>query len=196
MGTPVVAALSGKSSKVKLTIGRALRSLNGVVQKYRDRRLLTRACNAGHSVSAGISVIRSEACFRRSSSRAFEEKADPVAEHDSGGSAGRNILPKGAVGQFRAQRRPAFGLGTQGKSREPLLGICVEIAGRHARIAIALAREEARYVSKIFTLQRQLLIFRMALEEDELTAEVLGEAVDAAPRQVRQQLVAVRGQVI
>jgi hypothetical protein len=30
---PTSAALSGKSSKVKLTIGRALRRLNGVVQK-------------------------------------------------------------------------------------------------------------------------------------------------------------------
>ncbi|MGA2998325.1 hypothetical protein [Bradyrhizobium sp.] len=64
MEAPVVAALSGKSSKVKLTIGRVLRSLNGVVQKYRDRRLLTRACNAGHSVCAGISVTRSETRFR------------------------------------------------------------------------------------------------------------------------------------
>jgi hypothetical protein len=56
MDTPSVAALSGKSSKVKLTIGRSFRSLNGVVPKYRDRRLLTRACSAGRSGCAAISI--------------------------------------------------------------------------------------------------------------------------------------------
>src|ERR1700722_8312504 len=139
---------------------------------------------------------RLQACFRRNGSRAFVKKTDPVSEHHGGGGAGRDIRPKGTVRQFRAQRRPAFSLGTRRKGRKSLLGLRVEIADGDAWVAVAFAREKARYVAKIYTLQRQLLIFRMALEEDELTAEVLGEAVDAAAGRVRQQLVAVRGQVV
>ena len=55
---PTEAALSGKSSNVKLTMGCLLRNWAGDLQKYRDRRLLTRAFNAGQSVRAAISVTR------------------------------------------------------------------------------------------------------------------------------------------
>src|SRR6185437_1979341 len=74
-------------------------------------------------------------------------------------------------------------------------GFGLEIADGKTGVAVALARKKARYVAKIFALQRQRLVFRVALEEDELTAEILGEAVDAAPGRMRQQLVAVCRQV-
>src|SRR3984885_1400032 len=115
----------------------------------------------------------------RDGARGCGKKADPVAEHDGGGCAGRDIVPKRALGQFRAQRWPAFALRARRKGQKPLFCLRVEIAGGDAWIAIAFAREKARYVAKILALQRQRFIFRVPLEKDELAAEILGEAVDA-----------------
>ena len=68
-----MAALSGKSSKVKLTIGRSLRSLNGVVLKYRDKRLLTRACNGSRSGFSAIAVIDQKLALARRRARVRKE---------------------------------------------------------------------------------------------------------------------------
>src|SRR5258708_30014045 len=46
MGAPMVAALLGASSKVKLTIGLVFGSRNGMAQRCLANRLLTRALNA------------------------------------------------------------------------------------------------------------------------------------------------------
>src|SRR5579863_1586088 len=110
MGAPAEAALSGKSSKVKLTIGSLLSSLNGVAQKYRDRRLLTRAFKSRQSVCAAIAIARSDVGFWGGRRRVFDEEFKPVAEHHGRGRAGRDILPQIALGQFGAQSRTPFGL--------------------------------------------------------------------------------------
>ena len=71
---PTEAALSGKSSNVKLTIGCLWRSRNGALQKYRDRRLLTRAFNVGQSVCAAIPVTRRQMFVCGEAARAFLER--------------------------------------------------------------------------------------------------------------------------
>src|SRR5580698_5489828 len=132
----------------------------------------------------------------RDGARVCGKKADPVAEHDGGGCAGCDIVPKRALGYFRAQRRPAFALCARRKGQKPLFCFRVEIAGGDAWVAITLAREKARYVAKILSLQRQRLVFRVSLEKDELTAEILDETVDATLRRNREQIVAFHPQLV
>src|SRR6185437_8611898 len=125
----------------------------------------------------------------------FGEKVKPVLKYHGGGSARFDVFAKSPIRQFGAQRRPPLGLRAYRKCRQRQFGFGLEIADGKTGVAVALARKKARYVAKIFALQRQRLVFRVALEEDELTAEILGEAVDAAPGRMRQQLVAVCRQV-
>ena len=64
------------------------------------------------------------------------------------------------------------------KAGQPGFGFGIEIAGGYGRIVVALAGEEAGEVAHIFPLQRQGVIFGMALEEYETAVELLGEDID------------------
>ena len=105
-------------------------------------------------------------------------------------------MPEGAVRQIGAQCRLSFAARASLEACKPLLGLDVEIAGRDRRIGVALACKKAGDVTQIFPLQRHSLIFGMSLEEDKLTAQLLGEDIDAAFRRMRQQLVTPGRQIL
>ena len=193
-----MAALSGKSSKVKAD-HRPL-----VAQPERRRAEVTRQAVADARAQCRRFGFRSHLSHPvsglflvKGARAAFGKEIEPVAEHHGGGRSRCNVFPKGALGQFGAQRRPAFG-SARAPQRPPA---SVRSRSRNSRregpdSCRARPRESGRYVAKIFALQRQRLVFGVALEENELAAEILGEAVDAASRRMRQQLIAIRGQVV
>ncbi len=94
-----------------------------------------------------------------------------------------------------AQRYRAFGARPLLVVGELVFGVGVEIARGKRRINIALPRKKPGDVAQIFPLQRQRVVFRMPLEEDEMAAQPLGEDIDAGLPRFRQQLIAARGQV-
>src|ERR1700730_2489966 len=74
--------------------------------------------------------------------------------------------------QFDAQRELALGARALLEACELLLGPDIEITGREGRISLALAAEIAGDVAQIFPLQRQRVIFRMALEKHKMAAQL------------------------
>src|SRR5439155_21771698 len=66
----------------------------------------------------------------------------------------------------------------------------VKIAHGQVRIIVALTRKITTDVAQIFTLKRQRVVFRMALEEQEAAGILPDENVDAGLCRTRQHLVA------
>ena len=120
---------------------------------------------------------------------------EPVPKNRGGCGSGRDILPNGPVGQLGAQAGPAFEARASLEIRKSLFGLGVEILRGDGRIAVALAGEKARDVAQIFPLQRECVIFRMTLEEDELAAELFRKDIDPGFRRSGQQLIAPGGEV-
>ncbi len=112
-----------------------------------------------------------------------------------GAGLGRDIATKSEARKFGAQRQLALGACPLLKAGKPAFGLGVEIAGRDGRIGIPLARDEAGDVAQIFPLQRQGVVFRMPLKEDEMAAQLLGEDIDAGLRRFGQHLIAPGRQV-
>ena len=176
------------------------------MRRCRASRLLTRAFNAdnrGRMIRYCFRNIRWMPAFiarfrdrraavasRRKDIRAsFERWSSPLTP---AAISGRSVRPgssalsgslRSALARFRKLAKLAFGLG-------------VEIAGGEGRIGIPLARQIPGDVAQIFPLQRQRLIFRMSLKEDEMAAQLLGEDIDAGVRRCRQHLIAPGGKIV
>ena len=167
----------------------SLCSRNGTVQKCMAKRLLTRAFNADQSGRMIVLSLGSDPGAGQRCSPVVGKIAEPVTEEwcRRGCSV---FMPEGAVRQISAQCRPSFDARASLEACKPILSLDVEIAGRHARIAVALAGKVSGDVAQIFPLQRQSVIFGMALEEDEVALQLPGEDIDAGFRRRRQELVA------
>lgn len=130
----------------------------------------------------GALPLRSAAGTRQRRSCATGKVSEPVSEDHGRGGFGGGICADGHGGKLSAQRGSAFHARALLKDRKPVLGFGVEIAGRDGRIGVPFAREKPRNVALVFPLQRQGVVFRMALKEDELAAKLSGEDVDAGFR--------------
>src|SRR5437763_12615605 len=76
------------------------------------------------------------------------------------------------------------------EASELLFRRCVKITHGQLRIILALAREIAADIAQIFALERQRIVFGMALEEDESAGILPHEDVDAGLGRARQHLIA------
>jgi hypothetical protein len=108
--------------------------------------------------------------------------AKPISEQGRHRGCSRHILTKREARKFGTQRQSALGARPFLKNGKLAFGFGVELAGGEGRIGIALAGKVPGDVAQIFPLQRQRLIFRMSVKEDEMAAQLLGEYIDAGVR--------------
>src|ERR1700757_3480397 len=125
MPAPRVAALTGASSKVKLTIGRSLCSPAGVARRYRASLLPLRAFRVGHNERM-ISVLSSTNAGRQldAGGQIFE----PVAENRRGRNPGGEIGAKPEARKVDADRNLPLGARPLLVMAELVFGFGVEIA--------------------------------------------------------------------
>src|SRR5205823_8750850 len=78
-----------------------------------------------------------------------------------------------------------------GESRD---GVVVEVALRQGRIRLALPPEEALDIAAVLEQQRRGFVFRVTLEKDEQTVQLLHKHVDAGGIRPREHAIATRRQ--
>src|SRR5262249_12814211 len=126
------------------------------------------ACS--HSLARGVGGNR--ACT-------FAEEVEPVSEDCRCRAASRDTRTQRQAGKLGGQFRLAVGARAAFEVRQDRLGFGVEITGWNCGKVLTLAREEACDVAHIFPLQRERVIFRMTLKENETALEVARKDIDA-----------------